>query len=62
MQRSLTPANKERVMAGKEGGAAIGLCGSLALLAGCAGVNRVAPNVDAMGMPNAELALQRGAR
>lgn len=46
-------------MAGRRGGVAIGLSGALALLAGCAGVNTVAPNVDVMGMPNAELALQR---
>lgn len=46
-------------MAGRRGGTAIGLCGVLALLAGCAGVNKVAPDVDATGMSNAELALQR---
>lgn len=34
-------------------------CGALALLAGCAGTATVAPDVDATGMPNAELALQR---
>ena len=41
-------------------GLAAGLCGALALLGGCAEtVNKVAPDVDAYGMPNAELALQR---
>lgn len=35
-----------------------GLGAALALLAGCAGA-AVAPDVDATGMPNAELALQR---
>ena len=40
--------------------AVVGLCGALALLAGCAErVNAIAPDVDATGMPNAELALQR---
>ena len=37
----------------------IGLCGLIALLAGCAGVAKVSPDVDATGMPNAEVALQR---
>lgn len=46
-------------MAGRQSNAAIGLLGALALLAGCAGVNPVATNVDSTGMPNAELALQR---
>ncbi len=36
--------------------AAIGLLG---LLSACAGTPRIDPNVDAYGMPNAELALQR---
>ena len=41
-------------------GLAAGLCGAIALLGGCAEtVNKVAPDVDAYGMPNAELALQR---
>ena len=34
-------------------------CAALALLAGCAGTATVAPDVDATGMPSAELALQR---
>ncbi len=34
-------------------------CGALTLLAGCAGTAKVAPDVDATGMPSAELALQR---
>lgn len=34
-------------------------CGALALLAGCAGTTAVTPDVDATGMPNAEVALQR---
>lgn len=38
----------------------VGLCSALGALGGCAGrVNTVAPDVDATGMPNAELALQR---
>ena len=41
-------------------GLATGLCGAIALLGGCAEtVDKVAPDVDAYGMPNAELALQR---
>lgn len=40
--------------------AVVGLCGAVALLAGCADrVNAISPDVDATGMPNAELALQR---
>lgn len=34
-------------------------CGALALLAGCAGSAKVAPDVDATGMPSAEVSLQR---
>lgn len=34
-------------------------CGAVALLAGCAGTAKVAPDVDATGMPSAEMALQR---
>ena len=44
----------------KRRGAIFGLCGAMALLSGCAGtLNPVASDVDATGMPNAELALQR---
>ncbi len=35
------------------------LCGAAILLSGCTGIVKVAPGVDAGGMPNAELALQR---
>lgn len=34
-------------------------CGALALLSACAGTGKVAPDVDATGMPSAEVALQR---
>ena len=34
-------------------------CGALALLSACAGVTSVPPDVDATGMPSAEVALQR---
>ena len=34
-------------------------CGVLALMAGCAGITSVPPDVDATGMPSAEVALQR---
>ncbi len=34
-------------------------CGALALLSACAGTTNVAPDVDATGMPSAEVALQR---
>lgn len=34
-------------------------CGALALLSACAGTTSVPPDVDATGMPSAEVALQR---
>ena len=37
----------------------VSLCGAAILLSGCTGIVKVAPDVDAGGMPNAELALQR---